>query len=197
MPLLRRTPPAPVLAPENEEALADPRQQAKGRPTPKRRDAQKNRRRPLPKDRKEAERIRRERLREQRQLTRQALLTGDERHLPARDQGPARRLARDIVDSRFTLGQYALVGIVVLFVANVAVGNANPAAALAVQTLLLLLAVACFAQAWVLGTTVHKRVVAQYGISEARGIRGYTIMRALSARRMRRPPPKVQRGAQV
>src|SRR3954451_21629519 len=77
----------------------------KGRPTPKRRDAQKRRRGPVPTNKKEAAAQRRTQARESRQLQRQALLTGDERHLPPRDAGPAKRLARDVVDRRFTLGQ--------------------------------------------------------------------------------------------
>lgn len=197
MPILRRTPAPTPDAAERPDEIEEQRTQGKGRPTPKRRDAQKNRRRPVPRDRKEAERLRRERLREQRRLSRQALLTGDERHLPPRDQGPGRRLARDLVDSRFTLGQYALVGILVLFVLNVGLGSKYPAAALALQTLLLVAAIVVFAQAWVIGVTAQKRVQEQYGAQAARGIRSYVLMRALSARRMRRPPPKVRRGEKV
>ena len=56
----------------------------KGRPTPKRRDAQKRRRAAVPANKKEAAAQRRAKMRESRQLQRQALLSGDERHLPAR-----------------------------------------------------------------------------------------------------------------
>src|SRR3954451_19336916 len=77
----------------------------KGRATPKRSDARKQRRSATPANRKEAAALRRTKMREQRQLQRQALVTGDERHLPARDAGPGRAYARDYVDSRFTLGQ--------------------------------------------------------------------------------------------
>jgi len=198
VPLLRRTPASTADTSEPGEEVEQSRPpQGKGRPTPKRRDAQKNRRRPIPRDRKEAERLRRERLREQRRLARQALVTGDERHLPARDQGPGRRLARDLVDSRFSLGQYALVLILVLFVLNVGVGNRHPGVALALQTALLVAAILVFGQAWMMAGAAQKRVQQQYGVEAARGIRSYALMRALSARRMRRPPPKVNRGAKV
>src|SRR5436305_14520896 len=88
----------------------------KGRPTPKRADARKRRRTATPTNRKEAAALRRQRLREERMAQRQALVSGDERHLPARDAGPARRLARDVVDSRFTIGPvlFALVLAVLL-----------------------------------------------------------------------------------
>src|SRR4051794_13073824 len=89
-----------AAAPEDAEQPT-----GKGRPTPKRSEARKQRRTATPTNRKEAAKIRREKMREQRVAQRRALLTGDERHLPARDAGPAKRLARDYVDSRFTLGQ--------------------------------------------------------------------------------------------
>src|SRR3954462_7928404 len=86
----------------------------KGRPTPKRSEARKQRRVSTPTNRKEAAALRRQKMREQRGAQRQALQTGDERNLPARDAGPAKRLARDYVDSRFTIGQ---IFFAVIFVA--------------------------------------------------------------------------------
>ena len=60
----------------------------KGRATPKRREAEKGRRRAItaPKDRKQAYREARERSREERKRSMQALRTGDESHLPPRDR---------------------------------------------------------------------------------------------------------------
>ena len=108
-----------MLAGVSDAPLADEGKPAgKGRPTPKRADARKKRRAATPTNRKEAAALRRERLREQRMAQRQALITGDERHLPARDAGPAKRMARDIVDSRFSVGQVffglVLAGILVV-----------------------------------------------------------------------------------
>src|SRR5947209_20598669 len=93
----------------------------KGRPTPKRRDAQKRRRGPVPTNKKEAAAARRTKVREERMMQRQALLSGDERHLPARDAGPAKRLARDVVDSRFSIGQIFFVLIIVVFVVSLVI----------------------------------------------------------------------------
>src|SRR5581483_6143666 len=95
------------VAPEEPPADAPPAGApvGKGRPTPQRRDARKQRRVTTPTSRKEAAAQRRERLREQRAAQRAALRTGDERHLPPRDSGPGKRLARDFLDSRFTVGQ--------------------------------------------------------------------------------------------
>src|SRR3954468_23618055 len=102
----------------------------KGRPTPKRSDARKQRRVSTPTNRKEAAALRRTKMREQRTLQRQALQAGDEKNLPARDAGPAKRLARDYVDSRFTVGQifFGLIGgvLALSFIPNAVIrGTAN------------------------------------------------------------------------
>ena len=47
---------------------------------------------------------------------RQALASGDERYLPARDKGPVRRFARDFVDSRFNIAEYFLPMAVIILV---------------------------------------------------------------------------------
>src|SRR3954454_7091782 len=97
----------------------------KGRPTPKRSEARKQRRVTTPTNRKEAAALRRQKLREQRTAQRQALQSGDERNLPARDAGPAKRLARGFGGSRFTIGQifFGLIAAVLAlsFVPNIAV----------------------------------------------------------------------------
>src|SRR3954447_27002411 len=85
----------------------------KGRPTPKGDQSRRKRGGAAPTNRREAAALRRQRLREQRAAQRQALITGDERHLPVRDAGPAKRMARDIVDSRFTIGQ-VFFGVILL-----------------------------------------------------------------------------------
>src|SRR4051812_34754961 len=116
-------------------AVTDEAPIGKGRPTPKRRDARKRRRMGTPASRKEAAALRRERLREQRSLQRRALQTGDERPLRARDAGPAKKLARDYVDERFTMGQIFFGLILLVFVLGV-IPNA-PFLALAANVLIL------------------------------------------------------------
>jgi hypothetical protein len=170
----------------------------KGRATPKRRDAQKRRRAPVPANRKEAAKQRRERVREQRALQRQALLSGDERHLPARDAGPAKRLARDIVDSRFTLGQVFFGLILAVLVASFAVNARNyPTVAAAINLLALLSVVVVFVDSLRIGRQARQAVTAAYDAKSAIGITTYATIRAMQPRRFRRPPPKVKRGEPI
>jgi hypothetical protein len=91
----------------------------KGRPTPKRRDAEAARKanRTPPKDKKQArERMRTEQRRERaEQLA--ALKSGDERLYPMRDRGPARTVARNVVDGRHGAGEFfwpVVIGCLVL-----------------------------------------------------------------------------------
>jgi hypothetical protein len=163
----------------------------KGRPTPKRDEARKKRRAATPTNRKEAAALRRQRMREQRSAQRQALVTGDERHLPARDAGPARRLARDIVDSRFTLGQI-FFGVILL----VLLLSFFPAIAAITNLVMLLLFVGVIVDAVRLGRQAHREVAEKYGDKDATGITGYAAMRALQPRRLRRPPARVSRGGE-
>jgi hypothetical protein len=162
----------------------------KGKPTPKRSDARKQRRVATPTNRKEAAKLRKERLREQRTVQRHALQTGDERNLPARDQGPAKRMARDFVDSRFTLGQifFGMIFVVLglSFIPSTVVRS--------YANLLMLLAFAAVVvNSVMVGRSAQRAVEAAYGAKEATGITSYSLLRAMQPRRMRRPPAKVKR----
>ncbi len=146
----------------------------------------------MPSNRKEAAALQRERNREARTRARQALLTGDERHLPPRDAGPERRLARDVVDSRFTLGQVFVVVIGVVFVLGIAVPNTvvqgvTNIAGLIALTVIVIDSARC-------GRAAKVAVTEKFSLAQARGISSYAFLRAMLPRRFRRPPPKVARG---
>jgi hypothetical protein len=166
----------------------------KGRPTPKRIDARKARRTATPKNRKEAAAMARDKAREQRRLSRQALLTGDERNLPPRDAGPEKRLARDVIDSRFTYGQVFFGLIFLVFalsiIPNLTLKHIANFAALFSLTLMVV-------DGFMNGRRAKNAVATKYGSDHVRGIAAYAFLRALLPRRFRRPPPKVKRGDPV
>ncbi|HVU60995.1 MAG TPA: DUF3043 domain-containing protein [Mycobacteriales bacterium] len=185
----RTATPAEAAEPEPAET---PSPAGKGRPTPKRAEARQARRKAAPANRREAAGQQRDRNREARMRARQALITGDERYLPPRDAGPERRLARDVVDSRFTVGQYFMIVIFVAFVGGGVIANrtvnivSNYVGLLALTVIVLDSARA--------GRAAKRAVAAKHGASEVRGISSYAFMRAMLPRRFRRPPPKVTRG---
>jgi hypothetical protein len=193
VPLLRRQPPAPAPEPVAEDPL---RPGAKGRPTPKRREAEQRRKTRVaaPTNRREAYKRRREDIREERRTMRMALRSGDERNLPPRDAGPARRLARDIVDSRRNIGSV----LVFVLLAAVLIGNIkSPVAQSAVFLVFIVAIVAVAVDMFALARRVKREIRERYGVKETYGVASYAVMRALQYRRWRLPPPKVRRGEKV
>lgn len=168
----------------------------KGRPTPKRSEAQARNQRPLvPADRKEAQKANRAAQREERAKMQAALLTGDERYLPIRDRGPQKRFVRDVVDARRNVGEYFLIiaGIsLVLSMVATPLGSTT----LVLGTTLLIYAMLAIVviDSILLGRKVKRAVAAKFDAPE-RGLVGYGVTRALQIRRMRRPVPMVARGA--
>jgi hypothetical protein len=163
----------------------------KGRPTPKRSDARKARRNATPKNRKEAANLQRDKRRQERRVSREALLSGDERNLPPRDAGPERRLARDIIDARFTYGQVFFGLIIVVFLLSVVHNTQVKVFANYLALFSLTLMVVDGAMN---GRRAKKAVIEKYGTDHVRGVSSYAFMRALLPRRFRRPPPRVGRG---
>jgi hypothetical protein len=178
----------------------DPRRPAgKGRPTPKRREAQKRRTGPVappPRTRKEAYR----RLREQNALrrveARQGIRSGDEKYLLPRDRGPVRALVRDIVDSRRNAGGLFLP---VAFIVLVGLVVPDPQ----VKALTLTLWMAVFAvlvvDSVVIGFRIRRLVRDRHPDTTERTGRliWYGASRATMIRRFRMPKPRVRVGERI
>jgi hypothetical protein len=95
----------------------------KGRPTPKRSEAQKRRTGPVappPTSRREAAKQLRAKQAENRQRVRKGSMAGDETALLKRDQGPVRRMVREIIDGRRSLGWILLPLAVLVIVSGLA-----------------------------------------------------------------------------
>jgi Protein of unknown function (DUF3043) len=186
----------------------------KGRPTPKRNKAGKSNRRgpvaPAPMTAAEA-RARRKSLktklsREERRAQsaarrarsterRDRMMAGEENYLLPRDQGPVRRLARDVVDARRNvLGLFMPSTLVLLFGAF-----AVPQLQFYMSPAMLVLMVVMALDAVLLGRKVGKVVDEKFpGNTESRWKLGlYAAGRASQLRRMRAPRPQVSRGSRV
>lgn len=168
----------------------------KGHPTPKRRDAEAANKRPLvPADRKEAARLSRERERAARARTQEAMLTGDERYLPARDKGPVRRYTRDYIDARWNIGEFFLPISVGALLFVVFMGGNESLARFALVAIFVLYGVVLGSIVDILIATqrLKRRIAAKFG-AVPRGTLAYAAMRAYQMRRMRMPRPQVGRG---
>jgi Protein of unknown function (DUF3043) len=167
---------------------------AKNRPTPKRSVAEAANKRPLvPNDRKaagkNATKANREQLREQRIRQRQAMLTGDERYLPARDAGPERRFIRDYIDARYNIGELMLPVVALVFALSL---TRSGYVILVVTVAVYALILAAIFDAVFLRIRLRKLLTAKFG-SMPRGSVFYGITRSLQIRRWRMPRPKVAR----
>ncbi|UWE08857.1 DUF3043 domain-containing protein [Actinacidiphila bryophytorum] len=188
---------------EDEQALAvaavledqtrDP-QAPKGRPTPKRSEAQQQRRKAVntPTDRKAAAKQAREARRVDLAKRREALANGDERHLPAAHQGPVRKFTRDYVDSRYRVAEFFLPMAVLILI-----GSLMPA----VQTLSLflwvLVIVLILIDSVITGLALRRQLAKRFPDQNTKRAVTYGLMRTLQMRRMRLPKPQVQRGAKL
>jgi Protein of unknown function (DUF3043) len=169
------------------------REGAKNRPTPKRREQEAARKRPLVvTDRKAARETDKHKRREAQLKQRQAMVTGDDAHLPARDKGPVRRFVRDYVDARRNLGEFMLpVMVVVLALSFIPQPWVFVAVSLGVYGLLATAAL----DSVLMWRRLKKLVVARFGGDKlGRGLAMYAVMRGFQIRRSRMPRPMVKRG---
>jgi len=168
----------------------------KGAPTPKRSEAQANRRQPYqaPTDRKAAAKQSKVRTQAERLRRTHALQRGEEWALPPKDRGPVRGLARDVVDARRGFGEWYMLMVVVLFALLLVPGNGTKIIADAVVVALL---VVILGEGWLVGRKVTRLAAERFPGQSTRGVMMYTLMRGISMRRMRVPKPRVNRGDKV
>lgn len=169
-------------------------QGVKGRPTPKRKEAQAARKQRLtpPRDRKEAAKRMRQKRYEERMRVQTALKTGDQTHLPPRDRGRVRRFCRDLADSRRSVAEFLLPLLLVILALSFV---ATPAAAYAQLVVWLGTIVGTVVDTVYLVVKVRRELARRFPGESTRGAVGYTVLRSSQLRRFRLPKPQVQRGA--
>ena len=169
---------------------------AKGRPTPKRSEAERRRRQPYsaPADRKAAGRQARGRDREERGRKYAAMKRGEEWALAPRDKGPVKALARDYVDSRRRISEFYMYILLVLLVILLLKNTALDAI---VYPLVLVLVAVMVIEGFFISRGLKKLAAQRYPGESTRGITRYAVMRTLQLRRFRMPSPRVKPGAKV
>ena len=169
----------------------------KGRPTPKRSEAERHRRQPItgsrapaaprtPEDKAKA--------RSERSRRYEAMKAGEAWALNPRDRGPARALARDYIDSKRRVSEYYMYILVVLLVAVFA---RNKTAQTYISPLVLVLVVVILIDAQLIRRRLRKLVSERLPGESTRGLTMYSVMRALQIRRFRVPAPRVRPGDKI
>jgi Protein of unknown function (DUF3043) len=177
-----------------DEESSDPLE-GKGRPTPKRRDAEAERRARLkpPRDRREASQRMKERRRSERVKMQEALRSGDERHLPARDRGPVRRFCRDFVDARWNVAEWLLPLLLIILILSFLGAGSSAAAWLQVVVWSATIVGTLFDTLTLIWRT-RRELRRRFPDENRRGAVTYAVLRSSQLRRLRLPKPQVKRG---
>ncbi len=168
--------------------------QGKGRPTPSRKEAEAARkaRAKVAADPKQARKAERAKARAAQAKAREAMLAGEEKYLPRRDQGPVRRYTRDWVDSRFSMGEFFLPAAIAVILLGLI---PNPALRVLTVNGWLLLTLLVVVDSTVLGLRLRSDLKRRWPEkADRKGATTYAVLRGLQMRSLRVPKPQVKRG---
>jgi hypothetical protein len=196
-----------------EAELAKGQTARKGRPTPKRTEAEGRRRGPVPppprthreaarRNRELRPKLTREERAKETNTRRERMMAGDDAYLLPKDRGPVKAFVRDVIDSRRNfMGLFMPMAILVLV--SYFVQLATPAVGLLLQEYVMLACLvfllAMVVEAIMLGRLAARQAQAKFPKENIRplSIIWYTFTRASQVRRLRVPRPRVRPGETV
>jgi len=181
-------------------------QAGKGRPTPKRSEAERNRYQPItgsrsgsrsgsragpaaPRTPEDKQKARGDRARRY-----EAMKQGESWALNPKDRGPVRALARDYVDSKRRVSEYYMY---ILLVLVVALFFRSKAAQEFISPLILVLVFIIVVDAQLIKRALNRLVAERLPGQSTKGLTVYAVMRALQIRRFRIPVPRVHPGDKI
>jgi hypothetical protein len=164
----------------------------KGRPTPKRSEAERRRRSPYAAgDKKATGTQSKTRDRAERGRRYEAMKRGEDWALPVRDKGPVKALTRDYVDSHRRISEYymyiAFALLVILLIPEKAIKTW-------IYPVVLALVVVMVLEGFSTSRAVRKLAAERCPSDSTRGVTMYAIMRTLQIRRLRMPSPRTKPG---
>ena len=130
----------------------------------------------------------------------EAMVTGEEKYLPAREKGPVKRYIRDYIDARLNLGEFFMPLVFILLIISFGFSRILPHYPLvsfytvAAMNGYLLLAIADSAWCWY---RLRRRLSEKFGTDRVKDegtIVFYIMSRCFMLRRWRRPATLVKRG---
>jgi DUF3043 family protein len=197
-------------AQEAPEKTKSPTQTGKGRPTPKRSEAERGRYRSIqggttsgrttttrdPGRKLTPEEKAREKDRAQSDRNRrmEAMRKGEDWALGPRDRGPLKRLARDYVDSHRRPSEFYMYALLVLLVA---LFSRNQALNTYIGPLVFVLIAVIVIDGYFIGRALRKLAAERFPSESTRGLTWYAVMRAMQIRRFRNPQPRVKPGDKI
>jgi hypothetical protein len=167
--------------------------QKKGRPTPKRKEAQAAVKVSslAPASTKAEKKRAKDQARAARLAQREAYLRGEESALPVRDRGPEKKFVRNYVDARRSIGEFFLpiIGFV-LILSLIPVGIFAVVGIIIMYSVLLISVVDGF----FLSRKIKAEVAKRFPDKSTKGLGLYGWLRSTQMRRMRAPKPQVKAG---
>ena len=168
----------------------------KGRPTPSRKEAEAaaKARAKTPRTRKEAAAQQRLQRSQSSSKMREAMKTGDEKFLPARDRGPVKRFLRDYVDSRFS---FVELMIPILLVTTVMAWSGSATVASYGNAILLGMLLLIVTDMVRLRFKLKRELAARFPEEPTKGTTYYAVMRSLQMKFMRMPKSQIKIGQKL
>ena len=167
--------------------------QKKGRPTPKRKEAQAAVKVSslAPASTKAEKKRSKDQARAARLAQREAYLRGEESALPVRDRGPEKKFVRNYVDARRSIGEFFLpiIGFV-LILSLIPVGIFAVVGIIIMYSVLLVAVVDGF----FLSRKIKAEVAKRFPDKSTKGLGLYGWLRSTQMRRMRAPKPQIKAG---
>jgi hypothetical protein len=192
--------------PADDKQARPAAQAGKGRPTPKRSEAERGRYQPItgsragsrsgsrsgsagPRTPEDKQRARTDRTRRY-----EAMKQGESWALNPKDRGPVRALARDYVDSKRRVSEYYMY---ILLLLVVALFFRSKAAQEFISPLILVLVFIIVVDAQLIRRALNRLVAERLPGQSTKGVTLYAVMRALQIRRFRIPAPRVHPGDKI
>lgn len=177
--------------------MVDESEAGKGRATPSRKEAEQARKKQMktPTSRKDQAKRQRSAREAMRNKQREALKTGEEKYLPGRDRGPARRFARDYVDRRWNVAEFLLVFLVIVLILGFVAGGATQSWAASLTVIAYpVIIVAVVVDEILMIRGLRRELKARFTPEVSRGTVSYAVLRTMQLRRMRLPKPQLGHG---
>lgn len=173
--------------------MSDATDNKKGRPTPKRKEAEAARKVSslAPASTKAEKRRVKDAAKSARVAQRAAYMRGEESALPLRDKGPVKKFVRNYVDARRSIGEYFLPVIFIVLFLTLIPSKIFQIGSIAIMYTVLLISVI---DGFLLTRKLKGEVSVKFPGAELKGIGMYGWLRSTQMRRMRTPKPAIKAG---
>ncbi|MGN6250965.1 MAG: DUF3043 domain-containing protein [Marmoricola sp.] len=177
----------------DRDPAAPVREGGKGRPTPTRKEAEAaaRERARMGMDKKAAQKVLRESRADNTRKMREAMRTGEERYLPARDQGKVKRFVRDYVDGRLCVAEALLPLLLIIMVLSYSGTTTLSTIGSWIWSITVVLLIVD--TSWLI-LRMRRALRERFPDEDVRGTTFYAVLRAMQLRFMRQPKPQVGLG---